>query len=530
MDIRAFYYLPNLLAAVLTAMTACYLWPRRSTRGAKSLFYFLIGSAIWAFCEALLYIDNSIEAKIRITQLQYVSICTIPANFFIFIWRYVGWDSWLNRQAVNILYFACAIMLGLAWTNGWHGWVWAEMVRDDSGPFTMLALTHGPAFWLWVIYSYLCIAVIFTVIFRAYLRSASLIRRQYRLLFVALLVPCIANLFYIYKLLPVANMDPTPISFCVTALLMGYSFVRHRMYDVMPVARDEVFFSLSDGIMVFDNQDRVAFINPAAEKILGRSNDDVVGKRITRFVDNDLLPEQTEKGASSEMTFPVMGEECTFDLRVNRLAGAQGEPLGWLLVWRDITERKRLEDNLRYLAATDPLTGVYNRRHFMKIGTDEVARCRRYQKPMSLLMLDIDHFKMINDKYGHDVGDLVLQAVTSACRQTLRDIDTFGRIGGEEFAVIMPETDIQQAVTGAQRLRKAVMELKVQCFETRVNVTVSIGAACLTEQDQAIELILKKADQALYQAKNSGRNRVCLAADFNLEKTTAESIQGRSNR
>jgi len=511
MGIRAFYYLPNLFAAVLTAMTAYYLWPKRSIRGANSLFYFLVGTTIWALSEALLYFDNSIPAKIRITQLQYVGVCTIPINSFIFIWRYVGWDSWLDRRAVRMLYFASAFMLGTAWTNDLHGWVWPEMVRDDSGPFTMLAITHGPAFWFWVTFSYFCIAIVFTVIIRAYLISPTLIRRQYRLLFVGLLVPFIANIAYIYKLLPVANMDPTPICFCVTALLMGYSFIRHRMCDVMPLARDEVFFSLTDGIMVFDNRNRLAFINPEAEKILGHSNNDVVGKKILRFVDEDLLPNQTEQEAGSEIKFPVNGKERIFDLRSNRLINAHGEPLGWLLVWRDITKRKKLEDNLRYLATTDPLTGAYNRRRLIRAGLDEVARSLRFQKSMCVLMVDIDHFKKINDEYGHDFGDLALKAVTQVCKQTIRNIDTFGRLGGEEFAVIMPETTIQQAVTGAERLRKAIMALRIQSAAIRVTVTVSIGVACLNDQDQTIELILKKADQALYDAKNTGRNRVCSA-------------------
>lgn len=512
MDVRVYYYLPNLLAAILTAMAAYYLWPKRSIRGAVNLLIMLIGSACWALCESFLYFDNSISDKICFTRLQYLGIATLPPNLFIFTWRYVGWDAWLNRRVVTLFNLASIIMLVLVWTNGWHGLVWKQMVQDDSGPFTMLALTHGPAFWAWIFFSHINIIVALVVLSKAYLVSSIIIRRQYRFMFIAFLTPFIANIVYLYKLLPVPNLDPTPISFCLAILLMGCCFIRYRMYDVMPIARYEVFMSLPDGIMVIDNHDRLAFINPAAETILGQSNDDVVGSELCNFIDRKILPDQTEQEhVTHEMEIAIKGKDKTFDLRFSRLSSTQKEHLGWLIVWRDISQRKTLENELRCLASTDSLTGAYNRRHFINKGRDEVERCLRYGKSMSVLMLDIDHFKKINDEFGHDVGDLTLQAFTRICKGGLRNFDTFGRLGGEEFAVLMPETDIHQAISIAERLRKAIMEMQVLAGKQAVTMTASIGIASLDDHNQDIESILKSADQALYQAKNSGRNRVAQA-------------------
>lgn len=472
-------------------------------------------SSFWALCESFLYFDNSISAKIRITQLQYLGITIIPPNFLIFILRYVGWDRWLNHRAIVSLNSISVIMLILAWTNGLHGWVWSEMVRDESGPFTMLALTHGPAFWLYIVFSYFIVFVVLAIIARAYFISPLIIRRQYRLLFAAFFVPWVANIVYINHLLPVPNLDPTPISFCLTALLIGYSYIRHRVYDVMPVARNVVFSSLPDGIMVIDNHNRLAFMNSSAEKIVGMSNDEAAGTDITDFLNHDIAPEQSDVDTvSDEMTISIEGDEKTFDLQSSRLFTAQKEYLGRLIVYRDITKRKQLENELRNMAMVDPLTGAYNRRHFITKGVEEVERSKRYHNALSVLMVDIDHFKRINDQYGHDVGDLALKEVTRVCLRSVRNVDTLGRLGGEEFAVIMPQSDMEQAITAAERICQTVREMTINAAGQCVELTVSIGVAALNRSDNRIELILKSADQALYHAKNSGRDRVCSTNDL----------------
>ena len=179
----------------------------------------------------------------------------------------------------------------------------------------------------------------------------------------------------------------------------------------------------------------------------------------------------------------------------------------------DITERKLLEQELWRQARVDYLTGVSNRRYFMERAEQEVHRCVRYGGHLSLLMLDIDHFKQINDRYGHKIGDLVLKALTQVCATTLRDIDVVGRMGGEEFAVLLPETDSQVALNAAERLRLAVDHVKVPLADgLPVKFSISIGVSSLLSVDDNIDVLLNRADRALYAAKNGGRNTVCVAS------------------
>jgi len=180
--------------------------------------------------------------------------------------------------------------------------------------------------------------------------------------------------------------------------------------------------------------------------------------------------------------------------------------------YTDITERKRMEEELRRLATTDPLTGVNNRRRYSEISERELTRCKRYQHPLCVLMLDADHFKAVNDTYGHEAGDRVLKSLADACVKELRDVDVLGRFGGEEFTVTLPETTLATALEAAERLRVALAQTRVALDDGQeISFTVSIGASALKEQDETLADILNRADAALYTAKEEGRNRVVAA-------------------
>jgi len=172
-------------------------------------------------------------------------------------------------------------------------------------------------------------------------------------------------------------------------------------------------------------------------------------------------------------------------------------------------ENRSAHEELERRAYTDYLTGLANRRHFLELAESELARTTRYVRPLSLLMLDIDRFKLVNDTYGHKVGDLVLQRLSELCLATLRDIDIIGRIGGEEFAVLLPETGSEQAMQAAERLCAAIASAHVTLGSgLPLRFTASLGVTTLRESDTNIDVLLNQADQALYRAKNEGRNCV----------------------
>ena len=187
---------------------------------------------------------------------------------------------------------------------------------------------------------------------------------------------------------------------------------------------------------------------------------------------------------------------------------AEGAVL-WNGLMLDITERKRAELALKHRANTDHLTGVASRGYFLTRAAQEIARARRYGSPLALAMIDLDHFKNINDAYGHQFGDVVLKELAAICRRELRAVDLIGRLGGEEFVVLLPETALKRALDVAERLRQAINAREVPREQgAAVHFTASIGIATL-DADTDIDALLSRADKALYNAKQSGRNRVC---------------------
>lgn len=181
--------------------------------------------------------------------------------------------------------------------------------------------------------------------------------------------------------------------------------------------------------------------------------------------------------------------------------------------------KTHLEQKLRYdrlnqnaekfyqMAIKDALTGVSNRYHLMTTAKKEFNRAGRYQRPLSVMMLDIDHFKQVNDTYGHDVGDEVLKQVARVSLASLRSGDLFGRLGGEEFMVLLPETDLRKATVVAKRLCVAVAESPFELNGKQISLTISAGVSSIRADDADISLVLKRADQALYEAKQQGRNQ-----------------------
>ncbi len=171
----------------------------------------------------------------------------------------------------------------------------------------------------------------------------------------------------------------------------------------------------------------------------------------------------------------------------------------------DTVRRRQYEEMLHRLAITDPLTDIYNRREFLRLADCEVSRSRRYNDIVSMVMFDVDHFKRINDQYGHPTGDKALRLISDCVRQHLREIDVFGRIGGEEFGVLLPATDIMQTKNVIERLRQSIAEASFEVNKQKVRLTASFGATCLHDND-TLDTLLYRVDELLYKAKNQGRN------------------------
>jgi len=268
-----------------------------------------------------------------------------------------------------------------------------------------------------------------------------------------------------------------------------------------------------DGTLLQMNRAGLDMIEAESEsQVIGRKMTDIVTPQYRKAFDD--LNERVNRGESGTLEFEVVGLKGGhrwLDTHAVPMRDVSGQITGLLGVTRDITARKQVEQDLEELAQTDFLTDLANRRHFMTLAEQELSRTLRYGGPLSVLMMDIDHFKRVNDTYGHKTGDLVLRSFADLSRHALREVDAIGRIGGEEFAVVLPQTDAREALDAAQRLRKLTEDAEIALEQgLPLHFTVSIGVATLAGTSTNIDTLLSQADQALYNAKKSGRNKVCV--------------------
>ncbi|MFH1134836.1 MAG: diguanylate cyclase [Pseudomonadota bacterium] len=514
METKLVLIIPFFLASAGTLWVSVKAWSLRRTPGAISLAIGSLCSSWWSCCEGFLYFGFDLDVNIRITQLQYLGLVWVAPWILIFVLNLFSQGDYVRPRRLWALLLLPAITLVLAWTNQRHHLIWSRFLVVHFQGAPMLGLEHGPFFWLFSLYNHLCLGVAAVFLLPKAAAGPSVFRSQARLILLVIATAWAANLVYVAGLSPIRNLDLTPLTFSALSGALAWGFFRRGLLDLAPAAKTQVFNSLVDGVIVLDRLSRIIDLNPAAEKILGRSRDDLVGKTAEEVLPGRPWIEanlRTEVLVNAEEPFRNEDGEEIFDLRIFPIPGRKKEPVGQVMVWRNITAFKQMESELLRLASTDSLTGIYNRRKVMELGEAEFSRSRRYQRRFSVLVLDLDFFKNVNDAHGHQVGDAVLQAFAQTVQTQLRENDLFGRIGGEEFCVLLHETEGVAAFAAAERIRRLVAEHPIPTAAGEIRITVSIGVASLDPADRNLEAVFHKADAALYRAKDQARDRVVSA-------------------
>jgi len=275
---------------------------------------------------------------------------------------------------------------------------------------------------------------------------------------------------------------------------------------------------------LYDPDWTMKFVSQGCTKLTGYEPDELVNNRVTSYAalvsdaSNQQLFEQVRVALEKEESFSLEYEVTRKDgSRIwvwERGRGVQEDDGSLHLegIILDISDRKVLETELEQMATRDPLTGLLNRREMSRVLDEELQRARRYQRPMAVLWVDFDHFKDVNDTYGHAAGDSVLRAISRLLLGSVRSVDSIGRFGGEEFVIVLPEMDLEEAQETAERLRRKVAEEPQPLGNGEaVPLTISVGVAVYPDHGQTASTLCAAADKAMYLAKDRGRNCVAMA-------------------
>jgi len=528
-----------LAISALIILSVFIITRQRSAPGSFALSAMLSGMFIWCFSYALTWALVSLENKIFWLKIMYLGVVMVPGFFLAFTLLITHRDHWITFRHIFLASVEPAVMLALVWLAPQT--VFASIEPAIKNGYHIMEVMRGGWYWVNVVYSYMVILMSFLLLITSYRSANSFFKRQYMMIMLGSIIPFLFSIYTQSKDLAFNDLDLAPVSFCISVITYAYVIFRHQFMDLIPVARGRLIENMSDGILVLDVQGRIVDINPAMQSFLDAPPATFIGKNVSEAL--NIWNESTEHlitglDTRTELRLPHKTSRY-LDLRVTPLYDDDQRLSGRLIIFRDITDRKEVEKDLRHAmdrlqtqlieigllqsqlreqAIRDALTNIFNRRYMEETLERELARAAREVYPLCIVMIDIDHFKDVNDTYGHEAGDTVLKELADMITKQSRQGDFVCRYGGEEFVLVMPNINIEVATERANSLLRSISSLFVTFGRINLNITVSMGISWFPAHGTTKENLLRTADKALYEAKRAGRNRISVYTEPEMKK------------
>lgn len=530
------YFVVLALSTIATLSVLIIAW-RRTAPGAFALKVMLVGMSIWSGAYAMTWLAASLPQKIFWLKVTYLGVVIVPTCFLLFTLFITRREKWLTFRNLLLLAIEPALIVLIVWLAPQA--LFASIRAFTQKGYVVMEIQRGTGFWVNLIYSYLLILLGLALLTASYRQANSFFKRQYLMILLGSLVPFLFSAFTHLRRDGSAEPDYAPLMFGISGMVYAYAIFRHKLMDLVPFARSHLIEKMSDGLVVVDVEGRIVDINPAMKNFLAAEPASFLGKNIANVLNiwNDRL-EHLLNGpeARTEIRLPHKPSRY-LDLRVTPLYDNNHTLNGRIIVFRDITDRKEVEKDLRHAmdrmqtqlieigllqsqlreqAIRDALTNLFNRRYLEETLERELARAAREVYPLCIVMMDIDHFKEVNDTYGHEAGDIVLKTLAETVTSQSRQGDFVCRYGGEEFVLVMPNISLEVARERVSSLHRSISLLYIPFGRFSLNVTVSMGLSAFPIHGEKKEDLLRAADRALYAAKHAGRN--CVMVYREMEK------------
>jgi len=524
--INYFYALLLLISGTVSLTIAGIAWQRRPAAGASALAMTMVSLVIWAWMYGVFWLVPTRSEKLFWLTLAFVGVVASSPAFLVMSAQFSGKTNWPTKQGIFTLSILPVSILTLLWTESWFGLFFGGV--DFLDPDSLLQ--GGIGFQLSALnaFSLTFIAIFFLV--RAFPNASRSKREQIALILIGSSFSFVAGMLSLFRLSPFPGLDLNPIAFTLSGVCYAYALFGFKMMDLAPMGRDSIFDGLEEGVFVLDHQDRIIDLNPKALSVVDLDVENPIGKPVKdalkTWISEIGLNDLTQSG---QRRIEVQGNDFRhYDVSIIPLFDKTGEIAGRTLVWRDISKQKDTESRLRMMnaqleyqlneikrlhvqlheqAIRDSLTGLFNRGYLEETLKRELKRADREQYSLCVLMIDIDKFKQVNDRYGHQAGDKVLREFGKLLMQKIRADDIACRFGGDEFVIVMPDISIEAAIYRAQQLRQIFSDLVFRFGDTSYHTTLSIGVASSPAHGETVDSLLLAADTALYFAK-SERNKI----------------------
>ncbi|RQW76052.1 diguanylate cyclase [Lysinibacillus composti] len=506
------YILIIVFAGVLSLIICLFSYLKlKDSPGARHYIIVTFLSAIFTFSYAFELSSSTLQEINFWLGIEYFVMPFIPAFTLLMCFEYVGVK--LKQKFYYALFGIPLITVFTHHTNELHHLYYVSVRLRTDTPFPIADMEYGPFFYVHSLYLFICLSISMIILLLQLKKSLFRFKLQILTMVAGLFVPIAANHFYLNDLSPF-GIDLGPVSMSLSFILHGIALFTFQMFNVLPIAREKVFESMNEGVIVLDQNGTIVDYNKSIQKVMPMLNTFSLGKPIGMVLNEDeKLRELIILGMDCDYECVKGTQIAHYQVRFSQVVNGNGTNIGTIITFVNITERVELQEKLKQLASYDGLTKIYNRTYFLEQSNRKLDSKGRKERNACLVLFDIDHFKKINDTYGHETGDLVLSHIAELVKDCLRPQDLIGRYGGEEFIVLLFDMNVDEAFEITNTIRIKISESFIRNHDFyNVSVTASFGVAqvqvTLANQQEAIKLAIRNADEALYEAKRDGRNRV----------------------
>ena len=503
-----------IFSSVLSIYLSGYALQRRDTPGAKEFSFFTLTIALYSLGYAMEINAQSLDNILEIMKFEvFWASFTAPA-FLLFVIRFIR----QRKGSVHLVFilFLLPLVIGIITFSDNHlDSLYRSCVLLEGGDFPVVEYESGRWHRIQLIFLVLCSLMAELLLLIHLFRVKGRIRIQVFLVLVGGILPTGSAILNPERS-SITHLDTQPFLFFLTIILLAVALFRFQMLDLSQLARNLAVDKVRDSLLILDNQLVVRDINA-----MGRKSELLSSFRIgcsLEKTDDDFAGYLRENGFLNDPSdgSRILGyesEDRHYRFSITRILEKGGRIDGWLIHIRDDSSTFHLMKELENQAENDDLTGISNRRYLMGRVRKSLSVSNGKRGAVSLILFDLDHFKAVNDNYGHPTGDKVLKRVADAVRKQLRSSEVFGRYGGEEFCILCPDTDGMTAYSIAERLRQAIESLLVESGNDVIRISASFGVCehlPVEGRPVTVESLFERVDIALYMAKDQGRNRTVL--------------------
>jgi diguanylate cyclase (GGDEF)-like protein len=548
---------------------AIFLWQKRDiVRGIGYMASLMAASALWSFLSAIEHLVVDFTIKLAIANIEWLAIVSIPAFWYIVSatlitegkpWRERGLGKRLGLWIVPALTFIFAIL------DERLGFFRPGLDAADADAYSVLWRQHGLWFYAIVAYSYAIILIGIIRFMSAKREISGLRKNQSFLLLFSILIPWLVNISHVVFDFPWIGFDPTPMAFTLSGVLLIFNFWRFRFLTLVPSAQFVAVNKIHEAVIILDTQGRLAFLNPAACQALDLSPN-LAGLKFDSIIDRrpalaslPLKPGQVkdlaivkgklsihyearcesanDRGRGRFLSLVITLHDVTRRLEAEAALQKLNDDLEARITERarelekmnsnlveELERRRQIEHQLFFYSLHDPLTGLPNRSLLLNRLDQAISRRKREKTgPISLLYIDFDGFKHINDSFGHSVGDAFLREAAQRLSACIRGLDMVARIGNDEFGMLLEDSGgKREALEIAERV-STELSVPFNHGKTSIAPSASIGILTVDENNVNPEDVLRDADIAMYQAKLSGRNKLVV-----FDRSMRAAVQERA--